>query len=79
MRTWFQQWNAKLKRRVIVPVVAAVMTVSVASYEFAKPASAAVAEPAPAAAPLDGSSVEALLSLDQAQWKRSPHASLPRS
>ena len=66
MRTWFQQWNAKLKRRVIVPVVAAVMTVSVASYEFAKPASAAVAEPAPAAAPLDGSSVEALLSLDQA-------------
>ena len=42
------------------------MAVSVASYEFAKPASAAVAVPAPAAAPLDGSSVEALLSLDQA-------------
>jgi len=66
MKTWLQQWNDKLKRRVIVPVVAAVMAVSVASYEFAKPASAAVAVPAPAAAPLDGSSVEALLSLDQA-------------
>ncbi len=66
MKTWLQQWNAKLKQRVIVPVVAAIMTVSVASYEFAKPASAAVAAPAPAAAPLDGNSVEALLSLDQA-------------
>src|SRR5438132_5820255 len=46
------------------------MAVSVASYEFAKPASAAVAVPAPAAAPLDGSSVEALLSLDQAMETR---------
>ena len=66
MKTRLQQWNANLKRRVIVPVIAAVMAVSVASYEFAKPASAAVAAPAPAAAPLDGNSVEALLSLDQA-------------
>jgi serine protease Do len=45
--------------------LAAVMAVSVASYQFAKPAHAA-ATPTPAAAPLDDNTVAPLLSLDEA-------------
>ena len=67
MSTWMQSQKIKLTKRFIVPVVAAVMAVSVGAYEFAKPAHAAVGPaPAPAAAALDDSSVNALLSLDRA-------------
>jgi serine protease Do len=51
-----------LTRRVAVPVVALGAVIAVGAWSFARPANAA----APAAAPLDDSSVGPLLSLDQA-------------
>jgi serine protease Do len=66
MSTWMQNQKTKLTKRIIVPVAAAVMAVSLAAYEFAKPAHAAVGVPAPAAAALDDNSVSALISLDHA-------------
>jgi serine protease Do len=66
MSTWMQNQETKLTRRIIVPVAAAVMAVSLGAYEFAKPAHAAVGAPAPAAAALDDNSVSALISLDHA-------------
>src|SRR3981189_1676658 len=61
MTTW-----KDLTRRIIAPLLAAAMVVSVGAYEFAKPANAAALAPAPAAPALDSNSVGALLSLDQA-------------
>jgi serine protease Do len=61
MTTW-----KEFTRRFVAPLLAAAMVVSVAAYEFAKPASAAALAPAPAAPALDSNSVGALLSLDQA-------------
>src|SRR6266850_6591812 len=61
MTTW-----KDLTRRIIAPLLAAVMVVSVGAYELAKPANAASMAPAPAAPALDSNSVGALLSLDQA-------------
>ena len=59
-----QNWKMKMTRRMLVAVVAMVAIASLAGYEFANTAKAAVA--APAAAPLDDSSVAALLTLDRA-------------
>jgi serine protease Do len=64
--SWFESLKAKLTRRLLVPVVAIGAVVSLATYEFAKPASAAAPAPAAAAAPLDDNSVSALLALDHA-------------
>src|SRR5712675_488412 len=61
MTTW-----KDLTRRIVAPLLAIAMVVSVGAYEFAKPARAAALAPAPAAAALESSSVAALLSLDQA-------------
>ncbi|HLH34493.1 MAG TPA: Do family serine endopeptidase [Alloacidobacterium sp.] len=57
-----------LKRRVVIPAIAACAALSFGAYEVAKPASAVMAAPAyaPAAAPLDDNSVAPLLSFDQA-------------
>jgi serine protease Do len=68
MNPWKQNQKTKLTKltkRLIVPVVAVAMAVSIGTYEFAKPAHAA-SEPAPAATALDDNSVSALLSLDHA-------------
>jgi serine protease Do len=65
--------KSKLTRRVLGPLLAAVMVVSVGAYEFAKPASAATPAPAPAAPALDSNSVGALLSLDQAMEALASH------
>ena len=66
MKNWIH--NQTLSRRFILPALAALMIASVGAYELAKPASAVAAAPAPApaAAPLDDSSVSALLALDRA-------------
>src|ERR1700682_2668792 len=69
--SWFEQLRSeqvrkKATRRVLVPMVAIGATVSLATYEFAKPASAAAPTLAPAAAALDDNSVSALLALDHA-------------
>ena len=61
MTTW-----KDLTRRIVAPLLAAVMVVSVGAYELAKPANAAALAPAPAAPALESSSVGALLALDQA-------------
>jgi serine protease Do len=63
--SWFDELRRKATTRLLVPVVAVGATLSLATYEFAKPASAAP-EPAAAAAPLDDNSVSALLALDHA-------------
>jgi len=54
----------KLGRKLFVPVLAVGLALSLGAYEFARPARAAA--PSPAAAPLDDSSVSALLALDKA-------------
>jgi serine protease Do len=70
---WFNQLTKKATRRLLVPVVAIGATVSLATYEFAKPASAAAPAPAPAAAALDDNSVSALLALDRAMETLAAH------
>jgi len=64
--SWFNQLRMKATRRLLASVVAIGATVSLATYEFAKPASAAAPTPAPAASALDDNSVSALLALDHA-------------
>src|SRR5438445_9656397 len=71
--SWFEILKTKLTRRLFVPVVAIGATVSLATYEFAKPASAAAPAPAPAAAALDDNSVSALLALDRAMETLAAH------
>jgi serine protease Do len=69
MSSWKETLKQRLTRRVTIPVLAILMVVSLAGFEFAKPArvaAAAAAAPAPAAPALDDHSVQALLSLDQA-------------
>jgi serine protease Do len=65
MKTWINRWKTMAKRQLIASIVAVVAIASFATYELAKPM-AATASAAPSAAPLDNSSVGALLSLDQA-------------
>jgi serine protease Do len=68
MKMWLESGKARCKavvtRRLVVALVAVVVVGSVATFNFTKSATAAVA--APAAAPLDDNSVGALLSLDRA-------------
>jgi len=60
--------KGKLKKKFIVPSLAALMALSLAAYEIAKPVNSAMAAaaPAPAAPALDDSSIEPLLALDRA-------------
>ena len=69
MKSWTEYCKAALNRRLLIPVAAAAMVLSVSAYEFEKPvkaASAAAEAPAAAAPALDDNSVSALLSLDRA-------------
>ena len=69
MKTWFAKaWFTGnfLTRRLIVPVMAVALALSLTTYEFIKPAYAKGAGASPTATPLDDNSVSALLSLDQA-------------
>jgi serine protease Do len=62
-----RQVKSSLTRHMVVPVIAAGVLVAAGAWSFARPASAAAAfTPAPAAAPIDESSVAPLISLDQA-------------
>ena len=62
--TWLKDSSKRWTRRLAVPVIAVALAASFATYECVKPASAS--STAPAAAPLDTNSVEALLNLDKA-------------
>jgi serine protease Do len=64
MKTWIERSKAVVTRHLAVALIAVVAVGSVATFNFAKSATAAVA--APAAAALDDSSVGALLTLDRA-------------
>ena len=66
MSNTFQPIKARLAWRLIVPVIAVGAILSFGTYEVIKPARAVAAAPAPAAAPLDDTSVSALLALDHA-------------
>src|SRR6476660_9444217 len=61
-------WKEQLKKRFIVPSLAALLALSLGAYEIAKPVNSAMAAaaPAPAAPALDDSSIEPLLALDRA-------------
>jgi serine protease Do len=65
MKHSITNWK-KTMGRIAMSLVAIAALASLITYETAKPASARAAVAAPAAAPLDDSSVGALLSLDQA-------------
>jgi serine protease Do len=64
MKSLIKYCQAALSRRFLVGLAAVAMVLSLTAYEFDKPVSASA--PAAAAAPLDDSSVSALLSLDRA-------------
>ncbi|MFZ0805152.1 MAG: trypsin-like peptidase domain-containing protein, partial [Candidatus Sulfotelmatobacter sp.] len=61
-----QNWKTILTRRLLVAALAVLTVGSLAAYEFASAKPAAASAVAPAAAPLDDSSVGALLNLDRA-------------
>src|SRR5262252_795974 len=65
MKPTIERIKSTLTRRLLVPTLALATMISLATYQFAKPARAS-ASPAPAASALDDSSVSALLSLDRA-------------
>ena len=64
MNSWIKYCQAALTRRVLIPLAAVAIVLSLAAYKFDNPVRAA--NPAAAAAPLDDNSVSALLSLDRA-------------
>ena len=64
MNSILEKVRTKLGRKLFVPLLAVGVALSLGAYEFARPARAAA--PSPAAAPLDDSSVSALLALDKA-------------
>src|ERR1700687_5977934 len=63
-KKWIERSKEIVTRRLVVALIAVVEVGSVATFNFAKSATAAVA--APAAAALDDNSVAALLTLDTA-------------
>ncbi len=63
---WKDKAKEILKRRILVPVLTVGIVGSLVAYDVAKPARARAAEPAPAAAALNDSDVDALLALDRA-------------
>ena len=64
MKNLIKYCQGAFNRRVLVALAAVAMVLSLTAYEFEKPVSAAV--PAAAVAPLDDSSVSALVALDNA-------------
>ena len=69
MKTWLTKASVTktlLTRRLIAPVMAVALALSLTTYEFIKPAYARGPVASPTATPLDDNSVSALLSLDQA-------------
>src|SRR6266498_3146693 len=65
--------KTKMAKRLLAPVLAGAMAISLGVYEFASPVRAASPARAPAAAALDDNSVSALLALDQAMENLAAH------
>lgn len=72
MGSWKEVWNAKFKRRLIVPVMAAIMALSLGTYELTKPTKAEAAA-APSAAPLNEETVAPLMALNHAMETLAAH------
>ena len=68
MKSWIANFNSKLSRHLVVPLMAIALVGSIVTYDVMKatPARAAAAMASPTTTPLDNDSVGALLSLDQA-------------
>src|ERR1700751_3949555 len=66
VETWFNENKKKWGRRLALPVLSLALALSVATYGWVRPMSARAAVTAPAAAPIDPSSVSALIALDKA-------------
>ena len=68
MKSWIANFNSKLSRHLMVPLMAIALVGSIVTYDVMKatPARAAAAMASPTTTPLDNDSVGALLSLDQA-------------
>ncbi|HLJ29746.1 MAG TPA: Do family serine endopeptidase [Candidatus Angelobacter sp.] len=66
-------WKWALTRRMLAPLLALGLMVSVGAYEIYKPAAATAATMAPAAAPLPEENVSALLALDKAMETLAAH------
>lgn len=65
-RKWINENTKKWTRRLAMPMIALALVASFATYECVKPAAARASSAAPSAAPLDTTSVGALLELDKA-------------
>src|SRR5581483_459000 len=63
---WLNESRKNWTRRFAVPLLAVALAASFATYECVKPSAARAADAPPAAAPLDASSVGALMDLDKA-------------
>jgi serine protease Do len=68
MKSWIANFNSKLSRHLVAPLMAIALVGSIVTYDVMKatPARAAAAMASPTTTPLDNDSVGALLSLDQA-------------
>ena len=67
MKSWMaSKWKAIAARRLLTSALALALIACVGAYEFVKPADVHAAAAAPAAAPLDQESVNAILTLDKA-------------
>jgi serine protease Do len=73
MKNSIQQLKPFLKGRALAAVLMLVLTASFGSYELFKPVAASAAIAAPAAAPLDDSSVSAITALDHAMESVAAH------
>ena len=73
MKNSIQQLKPFLKGRALAAVLMLVLTASFGSYELLKPVAASAAIAAPAAAPLDDSSVSAITALDHAMETLAAH------
>jgi serine protease Do len=73
MKNSIQQLKPFLKGRALAAVLMLILTASFGSYELFKPVAASAAIAAPAAAPLDDSSVSAITALDHAMESVAAH------
>ncbi|MBZ5629172.1 MAG: Do family serine endopeptidase [Acidobacteriia bacterium] len=74
MKTWIaNRWNKLAARPLITSVIVLAVLASLGGYEFVRPADVHAATAAPAAAPLDQESVNAILALDKAMETLAAH------
>ena len=73
MSSWKDTLKQKLSKNTLASALAVAVALAIGAYEFASPVRAASPTPAAAAAPLEDSSVSALLALDRAMENLAAH------